>query len=207
MARKEKTIHYIYKTTCSVTNRYYIGMHSTCNIDDGYMGSGKRLRYSIRKHGIENHIREILDFFDTRELLIEAEKQAITLEMITDKDCMNLKGGGDGGFVSLEAVRKGAEITNSRHSDKLVEWRRKGGSSTFKKHGLQKNFKCDWTGKKHSDKTKEKIGEKNKIKQMGVGNSQYNTCWITNEKENKKIKKDGLIPNGWRLGRKINKRM
>ncbi len=53
MARKQKTIHYLYKTTCLVTNRYYIGMHSTCNIDDGYMGSGKRLRYSIRKYGVD----------------------------------------------------------------------------------------------------------------------------------------------------------
>jgi hypothetical protein len=32
----------------------------------------------------------------------------------------------------------------------------------------------------------------------------YGTCWITNEIENKKIFKGGLIPEGWRLGRKIN---
>ena len=73
MPRKEKSIHYLYKTTCKVTGRYYIGMHSTSNIDDGYLGSGKRLRYSIRKHGEDNHEKEILEFFDSRELLIEAE--------------------------------------------------------------------------------------------------------------------------------------
>ena len=35
-------------------------------------------------------------------------------------------------------------------------------------------------------------------------NSQFGTCWITDEIENKKIKKINPIPNGWRLGR-INK--
>ena len=90
MARKEKTIHYLYKTTCLVTGKYYIGMHSTSNLDDGYMGSGKRLRYNIRKYGVDNHNKEILEFFETRELLIEAEINAITEDMIVDINCMNL---------------------------------------------------------------------------------------------------------------------
>src|ERR1035441_6268543 len=100
MARKKSNIHYIYKTTCLVTGRYYIGMHSTCDLKDDYMGSGKRLRYSIRKYGVENHKKEIIEFFETRELLIEAEIKAITPDMIIDKNCMNLKLGGNGGFIN-----------------------------------------------------------------------------------------------------------
>jgi hypothetical protein len=34
-------------------------------------------------------------------------------------------------------------------------------------------------------------------------NSQFGTCWITNGNENKKIKKEDKISNGWKLGRKI----
>ena len=98
MARAEKTIHYLYKTTCIITGRYYIGMHSTCNVGDGYMGSGRRLTASLRKYGVDNHKKEILEFFDNRDLLIEAEIKAITPEMITDNNCMNLMGGGTGGF-------------------------------------------------------------------------------------------------------------
>ena len=64
-----------------------------------------------------------------------------------------------------------------------------------------------WVGKHHSDETKIKIGKKSAIHQKGKGNSQYNTMWITNIKtgEDKKIKKDEIIPEGWEKGRGGNK--
>ncbi len=58
-------------------------------------------------------------------------------------------------------------------------------------------------GHKMSDNHKFKIGKASSVHQKGIGNSQYGTCWITNEKESKKIFKGNLIPNGWRIGRKI----
>ena len=60
---QRRKYHYIYKTTCKLTNRYYYGMHSTDNLEDGYKGSGTRLKYSINKHGLENHCCEKLEFF------------------------------------------------------------------------------------------------------------------------------------------------
>jgi hypothetical protein len=33
----EKKYNYIYKTTNILTNEYYIGMHSTNNLNDGYL--------------------------------------------------------------------------------------------------------------------------------------------------------------------------
>jgi hypothetical protein len=37
----KKKYHFIYKTTCLITNKYYIGMHSTDDLEDGYVGSRK----------------------------------------------------------------------------------------------------------------------------------------------------------------------
>ena len=40
-----------------------------------------------------------------------------------------------------------------------------------------------------------------KGKNSGEANSQYGTMWITNGTENKKIKKENVIPEGWYKGR------
>jgi hypothetical protein len=47
---------------------------------------------------------------------------------------------------------------------------------------------------------------KNSHKEIHKGklNSQYGTCWITNEIENKKIYKGDEIPKGFKLGRISN---
>jgi hypothetical protein len=59
----------------------------------------------------------------------------------------------------------------------------------------------DFTGKIHTEETKKKIGEVNSKKQKGNGNSQFETRWIANGNENKKIKKEEIIPIGWKFGR------
>jgi len=65
-----------------------------------------------------------------------------------------------------------------------------------------------WTGKRHSERSKMKIGEANSKHQQGSGNSQYGTCWIYNLdlKKCKKIYKSDLdqwLLNGWIKGRKM----
>jgi hypothetical protein len=167
MPRKKANIHYLYKTTCVITGRYYIGMHSTTNIDDGYMGSGKRLGFSIKKHGKENHTKEILEFFDSRELLIEGEKKAITSDMIADKMCMNLCAGGNGwnsnhNKAFLEKL-KNDEAFRANFSKKMSDIKKKA-CLTFE---IIKNLNYDWTGKKHSDETKKLMSEKKKG--LGLG--------------------------------------
>ncbi len=61
----------------------------------------------------------------------------------------------------------------------------------------------NWTGRKHKEETKRKIAKANSIKQSGSKNSQHGSMWITNSKENKKIKKEDKIPEGWSKGRII----
>jgi hypothetical protein len=62
----------------------------------------------------------------------------------------------------------------------------------------------DWTGKKHSEETKQKLSETMSKLGRGSSNSQFGTCWITKEGVNKKIKKEELetfAKLGWVKGR------
>jgi hypothetical protein len=61
----------------------------------------------------------------------------------------------------------------------------------------------DWKGKRHSEETIKKMKRDRKGKGKGSKNSQYGTMWITNDIDNRKIKKDEEIPLGWKQGRKI----
>jgi len=213
MARKQRNIHYIYKTTCNVTGRYYVGMHSAYNLEDGYMGSGKRLRYSIRKYGKDNHTKEILEFLPTREELVLREIEIVTKELISEDLCMNLREGGTGGFSSeqqkLNAIKSNEKQKLLRQDPEWVEKKSESLSKAIKKAyedgKIDRNVNYDWNGKTHSEETKQLISEIRKGTGLGETNSQYGTCWITKDGTNKKIKKEDLethLNEGWVKGRK-----
>jgi len=218
MARKQKKYHYIYKSTNLKNGKYYIGMHSTDNLDDGYMGSGKNLKRSLKKYGKDNFKFEILEFLPDRKSLIEKEKQIVTEDLVKDTMSMNLKKGGEGGFINdihrkkfMDAAKKSVKIAlkNGRETQKKLRKENNEWVKSLKKNisqGLKKvNFNPNtFAGKKHTSKSKKLISKKNSISQKGEKNSQYGTCWITNGKENKKIKKENIqdyLILGWRNGR------
>lgn len=89
-------LHLVYKTTSLLDGKYYIGVHSTVDIDDGYMGSGIILRNAIKKHGVKNFSREILFSFETRLDLLKKEAELVNDELLKDPLCYNLIAGGGG---------------------------------------------------------------------------------------------------------------
>ena len=214
MPRKQKKYHYLYKTTNLINDKFYVGMHSTDNLNDGYLGSGKRLKYSISKYGVENFKIEYLEFFEDRKTLVEREKNLVNEDFIKNPMCMNLKPGGFGGLNNKEHVKKftlagGNSTKHKWETDILFQcnWKTKYHNmySNLMKSKLR-NGKIkppNWTGKKHSEETKSLMSEKAKL-HIGNKNSQFGTCWITNNIDNKKIKKEELetwLKLGWFKGR------
>ena len=204
---QRRKYHYLYKTTCKVTGKYYYGMHSTDNLNDGYIGSGKKLWHSINKYGEENHICEKLEFFETREKLKERESELVNESVILDPSCMNIALGGGGGFISEEYQRKRSSAggkkaaENYKKNPKKYEYKRRILSETLSRllsEGIANPSR--FNGKTHSEKSKQKMRE---VDRTGIKNSQFGSCWITNGKENRKIKKGDNIPEGFNLGRKI----
>ena len=81
--------HYFYKITNRINGHYYYGVHSTSDIDDGYMGSGKRLKHAKNLYGIENFDKEIIKFFDSDEDAYEYESQIVTQDLVKYDNCYN----------------------------------------------------------------------------------------------------------------------
>lgn len=199
---KNKTVHFLYKSTNQLNGNYYVGIHSTNKVEDSYIGSGTRFRNEVRKHGKANFTREILEFFNTRDEALLAEFETVS-KILQDPKCLNLCEGGRAGGLDEEARKKSKEKR---------DWLRENDPtwnievSIKVKEGLQKYYQNrpgTFSGKSHKPETIEKMKIIAQGKGKGKTNSQYGTCWITNKIENKKIKKSDPIPDGWRLGRNI----
>ncbi len=205
---------YLYKITNLLNNKIYVGVHKTSNIDDNYMGSGRILTSAIKKYGIENFKKEILEYFDSSEKMFEREKEIVNEEFLSRPDVYNLRRGGQGGF---DLINKSEEILKKRNTKiarnrdnksqiaglllaKTKDSYRKNISLSLKER--YKNEPGNFKGKSHSTESKKLMSAKAKERLSDpTKNSQFGTMWITNGIENKKVLKESVIPNGWYKGR------
>ena len=118
----EKKYNFVYKTTHKESGKYYIGVHSTDNMNDGYLGSGTRVKRSIKKYGEDAFEREVIRHFDTNVDAYSYEKKLVTLDTLKDTLCMNIDTGGRGrqsGYkMSEETRRKIGEASKGRFFSK-----------------------------------------------------------------------------------------
>ena len=252
-----KKYNYFYKVTNLINGHFYYGIHSTNNIDDGYMGSGHRLHRAFNKYGINNFIKEILKYFDTREEALDYEEYIVNETLVKDNNCYNEILGGfkfnaigkfpvynkktnerilvdkddprylSGEYVTMTygktpvidkynnhyLVDKNDERLKTGELKKQFEGRvcvrdKEGNKFMIYKDDpryLSGELVHNSKGTKLSEERKRKMQE-GRNKKLEKRASQEGTCWIYNEIENKKIKKEELdfyINNGWIKGRKV----
>lgn len=165
--------HILYKTTNSINGRFYIGIHSSDNLNDGYLGSGKRIRTEITKYGKENFVREILEFCSTRAELKQKESEIVNEELLKHPLCLNLKNGGEGNS-SADAKRhwQSAEYKEKIKRARKETWQQEGYREKMQialklalakpetkakmiEHGKNQKGK-----RKHSEETKEHLSKR-----------------------------------------------
>lgn len=98
--------HYIYRINIHSgknSGKYYYGKHSTGNLDDGYMGSGLIVKRSLKSG--THMTKDILCFCETSELAFELEELVVDEDMINNPNCLNLRTGGDSGYVLSDESR------------------------------------------------------------------------------------------------------
>ena len=77
--------HYVYCIENLINGKVYVGKHTTSDLDDGYMGSGKLLTKAIAKHGVKNFCKHVLIECSSAEEAFELERQIVDEEFIDDK--------------------------------------------------------------------------------------------------------------------------
>lgn len=132
-------IHYIYKLV-HTNGRYYIGRHSTHNLDDGYLGSGKWPK-SVRNK--EELTKEILFYCSSLDELKDAEKTFLA-EHVGKPLCMNFNNNSVG-FASGDLNPAKTEKERLRKS-------------------LRRGPLSPMFGQKHSPESKSKMTESRKGK-------------------------------------------
>ncbi len=130
---------YIYKTTCVVNGKSYIGQHCRDPIKRGYFGSGKILKHALKKYGSQNFSQEILEICKSREESDNAEIKWIMFYNAVESDMFyNLASGGIG-YVPAQSIES-----------------RMKRVATIKEKIVKQGF---W----NSDQTREKLKETNRI--------------------------------------------
>lgn len=174
--------HLGYQTIHKPTGRYYIGIHSTDDVNDGYLGSGTALEAAVRKHGRGEFHRHIVKEFPTRAEAADWEVATVTAAVVEDPRSFNLMlGGGAGGGCHPTTREKISKTLKSRTRKVSAKTRRKL-SEASKRRKITPEYreklrraklgqKCSEAtkarlrvanvGKSLSEETKRKIGESN----------------------------------------------
>lgn len=231
--KEDGYFYYAYKIVNKLNQNYYIGIHKTKDINDGYMGSGIRIKYAIEKYGINNFEKQYILFLDNYKVLLNKEKELVTKDTISDENCYNIALGGRDSFEhihkkwksnkewadkqALRASKVQKELLDTRpeYKEKIMDAMQKMNNDpliiekrniNFQKYIDSGEASKVWLGKSHKQETKDKIGKANSVHQQGEGNSMFGTCWVYNDKESLRIKKEDLdnyLEQGWIKGRKI----
>jgi len=181
----EKTHNIVYKTTNLINGKIYIGVHSTDDLNDAYLGSGRIFIKALRKHGKENFTREVLFDFKHLKNALKKEETLVSDDFVSRDDNYNyaiggVSGGGKsnlGRKMSKEAILKrsknrpphkeetkikiGLANKGKKRSKKTIE-----ENSRLRKKFYKENEHPNKGKSIHSIAVRKKISEKHKGKRL-----------------------------------------
>jgi len=150
----------IYKLT-GPNGKGYIGITSK-TLDERFNGHAKhsdagadiKLSKALRKYGAESFNKEVIDQRETKELAEQAEIYYIEKYDTYYNGYNSTKGGGGLDSETASKLKKSywdSECSNAQRKKQSEQWKK------------QQPAGADWTGRKHTEETKEKIRAKNKL--------------------------------------------
>jgi hypothetical protein len=157
-------LSHLYQISNKVTGEFYTGVHHGME-QNGYWGSGIRIKRSIKKYGKDNFEYRIW-FIGETNVAYELEKIIVNEEEINNNPlCLNLKVGGFGGTKLSQSAKQQFLGENNHFFGKThSEETRKKISDAKKGCTLDPEVYVKRT-EKHLDKYKESIANARAIKQ------------------------------------------
>ena len=233
---KKYKFNYIYITTNLINRKQYVGDHSTNNLNDNYLGSGRPYFIrAIQKYGKENFKKEILEYFDTKKEAFNAQRKYINKFNTLIPSGYNISPSGGLGVkkcfhpnkkLSEEHKRK---ISNALSGRKLTKEHIKNlkGKNIGKKHSLKQNKQHNIviSGKNHpyfrkhrNEETKRKISESNKgktfsnehkrkLSESHKGKTSPNKGKTFSDEHKRKLSESHKGLIPWNKGKKYNKKI
>ena len=126
--------HIIYKVTNTINGKYYIGRHSTDNINDGYFGSGIGIKNAVAKYGIESFTKEIIAEAFSRSDLWELEKELVNNEVVNDPQSYNMAYGGKHYLHGLQ------QYDPEKFTQHQSDAGKRGGYSAYNKKTIKEKY-------------------------------------------------------------------
>jgi group I intron endonuclease len=117
--------HFVYQTTNLVNNKIYVGVHSTDNLEDGYLGSGYYLKMAIEKYGKNNFSRSILYKAESPKDAWAKEAEIVDEDFVKRRDTYNVAlGGGRSNYGNKHTDEAKAKMSIAS-SSRSLETRKK----------------------------------------------------------------------------------
>lgn len=103
---EDNRYHYLYLMHNNINDNYYYGVHTCDDLNDGYCGSGSKLKIALQKYGKESFTKYILEFYKDYKSLLLREKEIVNENLLQDPKCYNLiEGGGIAGSLGRCTVK------------------------------------------------------------------------------------------------------
>jgi len=139
-----KLYHIVYKIRDPSTGYYYIGKHSTNNIEDNYMGSGTWIKILSESEPLSRCEKYIIHICDTSDEAYKKEELEIGDLWKTDSLCKNSKPGGKvSAFEKHIYSAISMQIFGYEHHMKSPEFLEQFKKNNLEKHGYEFPFQDD----------------------------------------------------------------
>lgn len=174
--------HIVYLTTNLINNKIYVGVHSTYNLNDGYLGSGTTLLKAIKKYGKPNFKRDILHMCISEEDTLCWESCIVDDVFVSRSDTYNIKLGGGNKVPHTDEIKSKLRKTQlgrkaTPETRKKLSQSRKGKAlSLANRTGISNALKGKPKSKAHIERRAQTVKEQGTLKGSRNPNSKSYIC-------------------------------